>query len=1004
MRPIRPGGRWSIPAIVASCFLVIVAVWAVTFERISYERAGDIDDAMRRNSNLALAFEEHTVRTLKVVDQALQLLKAEYRLEGDAIPTDLLRELTRIDPTTYSFLGVVDRRGNMVVSNYGRKPVNFADRPYFTFHRDQPGGGLRIWGTVQGRLTGNKDIQISRRVDRRDGSFGGVVIAGIKPDYFARFYDQVNVGQNGLVQLVSLDGVTLARNTPNGISTGQDMQRSTLVRHALSRDYGSFLSEGRLDGVKRYQSFRVLRDFGLVVAVGTAESEVLAESNERERLYFAGSSAATLFVLIFGGGLIVAVRRQRRAMLTARAGEALYRVTFDQAAVGIAHNALDGKFLRANAKYCELLGYSEEELRSMRFTQMLHPEDVPPPEFMQGLLKRGSAELEKRHIHKNGSVKWASAAVSVVHGPDGKPAYLVAMVQDVNARKLAEERARQAEAPYRVTFDQAAIGIVHTAPDGRLLKVNRSFATMLGYTEDELTTLNFAEVSHPADIEVSLDHLRRLLADPVDRHSCEFEKRYRRRDGGTLWTSLVVSLVRDAQGKPEYFVTMVQDITARKEAQDLLQHQAHYDSLTGLPNRVLLLDRLAQGLAQARRKNCGAAVLFVDLDRFKVVNDTLGHALGDRLLKEATARLASAVRSVDTVARVGGDEFVVVLSELHQASDAARVASKIIEWMALPFLLDGHEVFVTASIGIALFPGDATDGETLIKNADVAMFRAKQAGRNTSQFYETSMNERAVEKLQMEGELRRAVERDEFRLHFQPKAHMGTRRVVGFEALLRWQRAGNGMVSPAVFIPLLEDSGMIVAVGEWVVRAACAQIADWRRAGLAPVPVAVNVSAKQFLHGDLCTMIERALRDHGVEARLLEIEITESDAMQDPERAVKVLRQLRELGVRVAIDDFGTGYSSLGYLKRFPIDFLKLDRSFVTGLPGDADDVSIARAVIGMAHSLGLAVIAEGVETEVQRAFLAANGCDQMQGYLLAKPLPARECVSYLAAAERAAA
>jgi diguanylate cyclase (GGDEF)-like protein len=418
---------------------------------------------------------------------------------------------------------------------------------------------------------------------------------------------------------------------------------------------------------------------------------------------------------------------------------------------------------------------------------------------------------------------------------------------------------------------------------------------------------------------------------------------------------------------------------------------------------VRLKDRLGQAMTQARRRNWTVGVLFVDLDRFKSVNDTLGHASGDALLREAGARLARAVRAGDTVARVGGDEFVVVLSEIAATQDAARVARKIIDAMAAPFELDGHEVFVTASIGIAAYPSDGQGGETLVRNADAAMMRAKQVGRSNYQFYTAALNETAMERLVLEGDLRRALERAEFRLHFQPQQEIASGRIKGFEALLRWQRAGNGLVPPGKFIPLLEESGMIVPVGEWVIHAACAQIRAWRDAGFEPVPIAVNVSAKQFLHDDLCRSIDAALRHYGVDAALLEIEITESDAMQDPERVAAVLASLKRRGVRIAIDDFGTGYSSLSYLKRFPIDLLKLDRSFVSGLPGDADDASITRAVLAMARSLGLKVIAEGVETEAQREFLAAGGCDQIQGYLLAKPAPASECVRFLHALAEAA-
>jgi diguanylate cyclase (GGDEF)-like protein/PAS domain S-box-containing protein len=434
----------------------------------------------------------------------------------------------------------------------------------------------------------------------------------------------------------------------------------------------------------------------------------------------------------------------------------------------------------------------------------------------------------------------------------------------------------------------------------------------------------------------------------------------------------------------------------RQRAEKLAAHLAHFDALTGLPNRTLFCDRLAQALNQARRHDWNVGVLFLDVDRFKSVNDTLGHGVGDRLLQEAAKRLSVCVRAGDTVARIGGDEFAVIASDLANAQDARLVAAKMIDALSTAFTVEGHELYVSGSVGIATYPLDGQDGVALMKNADAATTRAKELGRNNYQFYTGVMNERALENLHLQNDLRRALERNEFRLHFQPKASLAQGHAVGFEALLRWERPGHGLVSPAKFIPLLEETGLIVPVGDWVIRSACAQLRDWKRDGLKPLPIAVNLAAKQLANHDIVAVVEAALRDHAVAPELLEIEITESDAMQSGERAMAMLQRLRSLGVSIAIDDFGTGYSSLSYLKRFPVDTLKLDRSFVRGLPDDADDVPITLAVITMAHSLGLDVVAEGVETPAQREFLASHKCDVMQGYLLSPPLPAEQVAKYL--------
>ena len=475
----------------------------------------------------------------------------------------------------------------------------------------------------------------------------------------------------------------------------------------------------------------------------------------------------------------------------------------------------------------------------------------------------------------------------------------------------------------------------------------------------------------------------------------EVEHRIVRPDGSLRWVRARSFTVRDASGAPYRIAGTLEDVTDRRAAEAKLLHYAHFDALTDLPNRIVCQDRLGRALAQAQRKGWGMAVLFIDLDRFKLVNDMLGHAIGDAALRKAGERLAHAVRAGDTVARIGGDEFAVVLAEIARPEDAGAVAQKILEAMAPPMRIEGHEVFVSASVGIAAFPTDGADSETLLRNADAAMMKAKEAGRASFQYYTAAMNERALEKIALENDLRRALEREEFELYYQPKQELKSGRIAGLEALLRWRHPERGMMSPAQFVPLLEDSGLIVKVGDWVVRAACRQVAAWQAAGVPLAPVAVNLAAKQFLHHDLIATIEGAL-EIGIDPALLTLEITESDVMQRPEEVVAMLTKLKMRGLVVAVDDFGTGYSSLAYLKRLPVDALKLDRSFVTGLPEDADDASIARAVIGMAHSLGLKVIAEGVETAAQREFLARWDCDQLQGYLLSKALSAGECAAFL--------
>jgi diguanylate cyclase (GGDEF)-like protein len=464
----------------------------------------------------------------------------------------------------------------------------------------------------------------------------------------------------------------------------------------------------------------------------------------------------------------------------------------------------------------------------------------------------------------------------------------------------------------------------------------------------------------------------------------------------TMWNDRIREPDRRLQDSIELIGSLLGQFLRRKEGEARVAYLAQFDALTGLPNRTLLTDRFTQMILHAKRHAAPLAVLFIDLDGFKTVNDTLGHAGGDALLKEVAVRLQATVRSGDTVARISGDEFAIVLGDLARLDDAALVAQKVIAGLAAAVNIGGKEVFVTASVGIAAFPNDGDNAEILIGAADAAMYRAKQSGRNAFQFFTAEINQRSRARAQMGSDLWRALEREELELYYQPKIDLATRRITGAEALLRWKHPERGMVPPAEFIPVMEEIGLIVPVGDWVLRRACEDLKAWQAAGRAVGPMAINLSARQFRRADLDTHIKALVASVGIDPALIELEITESQLMVDPDHAIRVMRALCEAGMHIAIDDFGTGYSSLAYLNRFPVSALKIDRSFVKDMAHEAGAATIVRTIIEMARSLGCTVVAEGVETEEQAAFLRRLRCEQAQGFLFARPVPAADFVKLL--------
>jgi diguanylate cyclase (GGDEF)-like protein/PAS domain S-box-containing protein len=570
----------------------------------------------------------------------------------------------------------------------------------------------------------------------------------------------------------------------------------------------------------------------------------------------------------------------------------------------------------------------------------------------------------------------------------------IADLQSHSANLERQVLARTADLQrFRSAMDATADAIMLVSRDSmRFIEINETATTLLGYTRAELLAIGPGDLygTSPAELEHEYDQL--IAGQRRDELT---EATMRRKDGSLVQ----VEIHCQALGSPGHdwtIVAVVRDISERKEAENRLTHLAHHDALTGLPNRTLFYETLTRTLAAAHDSGWLLALLFIDLDNFKSVNDTLGHAIGDDLLLQFSNRLVQCVRVRDTVGRLGGDEFGLILVMHAGQQGPALIAKKIREALRPPFLLQGHEVNITASIGITVHPDDSSDPDTLIKYADTAMYQAKHAGRDTYRFFTAQMNVDVLARLNLEIALRKAIEHREFVLFYQPKVHLNSGRVAGVEALLRWNRPGYGLVAPGHFIPVLEETGMIVAVGSWVLNEACRQIGVWLRSPVGAIQVSVNVSGRQFLEGDLDADIVRGLAEHQIPADLLELELTETSLMANTERTTGTLRSLKQHGIQISIDDFGTGYSSLAYLRRFPIDKLKIDIAFIRDVTTSPDDAAIVQAIISMAHSLKLDVIAEGVETAAQLSYLRRHQCDQIQGFYFSRPLAADQLTDLL--------
>jgi diguanylate cyclase (GGDEF)-like protein/PAS domain S-box-containing protein len=985
--------------------VMIGVIWSGVYFLSVEERERAVQDAQRQGGNLTRVFAEYISRAIRSTDSQLIILRKLYQRDGDKFSFDDYVDIARTPGGLTLHFSITGADGTLKLSSLGpvSSRINVGDLKAFNIHRDTKADELYISEPGIGRMSGKASIHLTRSIFASDGSFNGTIGAAIDVYQLQAFYNSIDIGTGGVISLTGFDGIIRVRGGYDSSSerlTGQAIPKARLFALYREQPTGSYWNNtttlGELDGVRRLISYSVIEGLPLIAVVGLSEANIFQQAEAKIQDYRQVALALTAFVLIaIGIGML-----RRKLLLAATAALEKSKLSLEQTNVwfnaaieNMAHGMVmfdrDQRLLVCNRRYAEMY--------------KLSPEQTKPGTLIHKILEARAAIIKnpveaKRYVESrleeiakckayNTLIEMSDGRVYAINHQPMQGGGWVALHQDATDRQQAERELDRTRRFLNTIIEHVPISIIVKEPlTQKFILVNRAYEEFIGIPRERLIGATVYDIYPPQHAEMIAKYDYEVVQGNQQIVAADLAVDVPSKGPRILTTTRLV--VRDHNDEPQYLIAVIEDSTNRKQFESQISFMAHHDLLTGLSNRALFLEKLQEAGERLRRRGEAFTIFMLDLDRFKDVNDSLGHHIGDELLKEAAHRLRASLRDTDTLARLGGDEFAIIQTGQDEQREAAiALAIRLIDNLNEAIEIDGHKLSISTSIGIALAPEEGTDSGDLLKKADMALYRAKAEGRNSYAFFDPAMTAQVDARHNLESDLRAAIAGKQFELHYQPIIDVKTQKACAFEALVRWRHPRRGLISPQEFIPLAEETGLIIPLGEWVLQQAFADAVTWP----ASMRIAINLSPGQFKKGNLLDVILCLLVEYGLSPQRVELEITESVLFENEGRNVTMMHQLKNLGISIALDDFGTGYSSLSYLTMFPFDKIKIDKSFTLNMTRNPTSAAIIAAVLSLGRSLEVATTAEGVETYQEYQALRVSGVDFVQGFLFSRPCPMSE-------------